>query len=108
MEEEKKDDNNDNKVNKDDKDNANEVDKEDEVDKDDKVFKDNQADKDVEENKEEEEFFFSKNLKMTQYTSMPNLVRLAQWEQVSEYYYYILQPVILKARTNQFAYAKIQ
>ena len=27
-------------------------------------------------------------LKMTKYTSLPNLVRLGQWEQVSEYYYY--------------------
>ena len=30
-------------------------------------------------------FFFAKILKMTQYTSLPNLVRLGQWEQVSEY-----------------------
>ncbi len=38
-------------------------------------------------------------LKMTKYTSLPNLVRLAQWEQISEYTrlhtYYIL-PVNLK------------
>ncbi len=60
--------------------------------KDKKVEKDDKMDKDDEDNKEEEEdmdkkedeFFFSKILKMTQYTSLPNLVRLAQWEQVSE------------------------
>ena len=44
--------------------------------------------------------FFAKMLKMTKYTSMPNLVRLAQWEQFSEcmhttYYYYIVLPVII-------------
>ena len=53
-------------------------------------------DKDDEDNKEEdldqkegeeEEFFFAKILKMTKYTSLPNLVRLGQWEQVSSYYY---------------------
>ena len=32
-------------------------------------------------------FFFAKILRMTKYTSLPNLVRLGQWEQVSEYYY---------------------
>ena len=31
-------------------------------------------------------FFFAKILRMTKYTSLPNLVRLGQWEQVSEYY----------------------
>ena len=52
-------------------------------------------DKDDEDNKKEEEdkvkpevkeeiFFVAKILKMTQYTSLPNLVRLGQWEQVSE------------------------
>ena len=44
---------------------------------------------------EEEEIFFAKILKMTKYTSLPNLVRLAQWEQVSEYYYYV-QPGLLR------------
>ena len=43
---------------------------------------------------EEKETFFAKILKMTKYTSLPNLVRLGQWEQVSEYYYIVLvQPV---------------
>ena len=37
---------------------------------------------------EEKEIFFAKILKMTKYTSLPNLVRLGQWEQVSPYYYY--------------------
>ena len=32
---------------------------------------------------EEKKFFFAKILKMTKYTSLPNLVRLGQWEQVS-------------------------
>ena len=36
---------------------------------------------------QDEEFLFAKILKMTKYTSLPNLVRLGQWEQVSEYYY---------------------
>ena len=68
-------------------------------------YEKNKMDKDDEDNKEEEEdmdkkgeqdeeFFFAKILKMTKYTSLPNLVRLGQWEQVSEYihttYYYIL------------------
>ena len=48
----------------------------------------NDDDEDDEDNKdnedEEEEFFFAKILKMTKYTSLPNLVRLAQWEQVSD------------------------
>ena len=41
-------------------------------------------------------FFFAKILRMTKYTSLPNLVRLGQWEQVSEYIhrtYIELQPV---------------
>jgi len=37
--------------------------------------------------KEKEEFFGAKMLKKTKYTSLPNLVRLAQWEQVSPFYY---------------------
>ena len=66
-------------------------DQNDKVDKDDKMDKDDEDNKEEEEDmdkkeKEEEEFFFSRILKMTQYTSLPNLVRLAQWEQVSEYY----------------------
>ena len=45
---------------------------------------DDKDDEDNEDNEdEEEEFFFAKILKMTKYTSLPNLVRLAQWEQVS-------------------------
>ena len=36
---------------------------------------------------EEKEFFFVKILRMTKYTSLPNLVRLGQWEQFSEYKY---------------------
>ena len=49
-------------------------------------------DEEDEDDKEEEkeQFFFAKMLKMTKYNSLPNLVRLAQWEQVSEY---TLQPV---------------
>ena len=35
--------------------------------------------------KEEKEICFAKILKMTKYTSLPNLVRLGQWEQVSGY-----------------------
>ena len=61
----------------------------DEVDKDDKVDKDDEDNKDEEEDmdkKEKEEFFFAKILKMTKYTSLPNLVRLGQWDQVSPYY----------------------
>ena len=63
-------------------------DKDDELDKDDKMDKDdedNKEEEDLDKKEEEEEFFFSKILKMTQYTSLPNLVRLGQWEQVSEY-----------------------
>ena len=40
---------------------------------------------------QDEEFLFAKILKMTKYTSLPNLVRLGQLEQVSpssSYYYY--------------------
>ena len=76
----------------------NEVDKDDKVDKDDEVDKDDKVDKDDEDNKDEKEdmdkkeeetdFFFAKILKMTIYTSLPNLVRLGQWEQVSPYYSY--------------------
>ena len=64
--------------------------KDDKVDKDDEDHKEEDMDKKV---KQDEEFFFAKILKMTKYTSLPNLVRLGQWEQVSEYihttYYYI-------------------
>ena len=74
MEAEEKDNNNDNKVNKDDK-----------VDKDDEDNKEEEVDIDKKE-EEDEEFFFAKILKMAKYTSLPNLVRLGQWEQVSEYY----------------------
>ena len=51
--------------------------------------KDDEVDKDDEDNKEEEdeEIFFAKILTITKYTSLPNLVRLGQWEQVSSYYY---------------------
>ncbi len=94
--------NNNNKVNKDD-----EVDKDVEVDKDDGVEKDNEDMNKKEE--EDEEFFFAKILKMTKYTSLPNLVRLGQWEQVSPYYssyssssYWQYEPV-----SSSFAYAKI-
>ena len=52
------------------------------MDKDDEDNKNEEKDLDK---KEEEEFFFAKILKMTKYTSLPNLVRLGQWEQVSCY-----------------------
>ena len=45
---------------------------------------------------EDEEFFFAKILKMTKYTSLPNLVRLGQWEQVSPYYIVQLYPQYLR------------
>ena len=46
-------------------------------------------DEDDEDDKDdEEEFFFAKMLKMIKYASLPNLVRVAQWEHVSDYYYY--------------------
>ena len=51
------------------------------MDKDDEDNKEKEEDMDK---KEEEEFFLANILKMTKYTSLPNLVRLAQWEQVSE------------------------
>ena len=75
MEEEEKDDNNNDEVNKGDevdKNNADEVDKDNEVDKD---------------TKEEEEIVFAKILKITKYTSLPNLVRLAQWNKLVNTYY---------------------
>ena len=81
----------DNKVDKDDEvDNDNKVYKDDEMDKDDKVDKDDEEHKEEEEDmdkreEQDEEFFFAKILKMTKYTSLPNLVRLGQWEQVSPY-----------------------
>ena len=50
-------------------------DNEEEDDKDDENNKDDKC------NEEDKEDFFAKMLKMTKYTSMPNLVRLAQWEQ---------------------------
>ena len=70
----------------------NKVDKDDELDKDDKMDRDDEDSKEEEEDmdqkeKEEENFFFVKILKMTKYTSLPNLVRLAQWEQANVYYY---------------------
>ncbi len=59
----------------------------DEVDKDEKVDKDDEDKKeDMDKKEEEKQFFFAKILKMTKYTSLPNLVRLGQWEQVSPYY----------------------
>ena len=50
--------------------------------------KDNDDHKDDEDNKDdkEEEDFFAEILKMTKFISLPNLVRLGQREQVSEYY----------------------
>ena len=36
---------------------------------------------------EEKQIFFANILKKTKYTSLPNLVMLGQWEQVSPYYY---------------------
>ena len=71
MEQEEKDDNNNN--NKDDK-----------VDNDDEDHKEEEEDIDKKE-EQDEELFFAEILKMTKYTSLSNLVRLAQWEQVSEY-----------------------
>ena len=45
---------------------------------------DNKEEEDMNKKEEEkEEFFFAKILKMPKYTSLPNLVRLGQWEQVS-------------------------
>ena len=64
------------------------MDKDNKVDKNDKVDRDDEDNKKEEEDKKEEqdeEFSFAKILKMTKYTSMPNLVRLGQWEQVSPY-----------------------
>ena len=53
----------------------------------------------------ETSFANTKMLKMIKYTSLPNLVRLAQWEQVSDDdydydydYYYIRLPVKIRAR----------
>ena len=48
--------------------------------------KDNENDEDDKDNTEyeEEDFFFAKILMMIKYTSMPNLVRLAQWKQISD------------------------
>ena len=60
------------------------MDKDDKVDKDDEDHKEEEEDMDKKE-EQDEEFFFAKILKMTKYTSLPNLVRLGQWEQVSEY-----------------------
>ena len=56
------------------------------MDKDDEDNKEEEEDLDKKE-EEEEEFFLANILKMTKYTSLPNLVRLGQWEQVSEYMY---------------------
>jgi len=47
---------------------------------------DDDNNEDDEDNEDDEEFFFAKMLKITKYTSLSNLVKLAQWEQVSEYY----------------------
>ena len=63
------------------------------MDKDEKVDKNYDDNKEEEEDmdkkeEEEKEFLFAKILKMTKYTSLPNLVWLGQWEQVSHYYYY--------------------
>ena len=79
-----------NKVDKDDEvDKDNKVDKDDEVDKDKKVDKDDEGNKeeedDMDKKEEESESFFAKILKMTKCTSLPNLVRLGQWEQLSCY-----------------------
>ena len=78
----------------------------DELDKTDKNDEDNKEEE--EDMDKEEEFFFAKILKMTKCTSLPNLVRLSQWEQVSEYILtYYIQPVILKRGRTQFAYATL-
>ena len=58
------------------------MEKDNQVDKDDEDNKEGEEDMDKKE-KEDEEFFFAKILKMTKYTSLPNLVKLGQWEQVS-------------------------
>ena len=66
------------------------MDKDDKMDKNDKVDKDDEYHKEEEEGmdkkQEQDKEFFAKILKMTKYTSLPNLVRLGQWEQVSPYY----------------------
>ena len=49
---------------------------------------------------EEKGIFFAKILKITKYTSLPNLVRLGQWEQVSPYYYYSTTLKIGACRTS--------
>ena len=90
--EEKDDNNNNNKVSKDDKvvnDNEmynDKLEKDTKVDKDDEVDKDNKVDKD-DKLEQTEEFFFAKILRMTKYTSSPNLVRLGQWEKVKRVQY---------------------
>ena len=45
-------------------------------------------------------FFFAKILRMTKYTSLPTLVRLGQWEEVSEYIHTTTTTGDTKARTN--------
>ena len=78
----------------------------DEVDKDDKVDKADEDNKEEEEDmdkkEEEKEFFFAKILKMTKYASLPNLVRLGQWEQVSHYYYYYRVFHIKSRKVNKY------
>ena len=105
--------NNDDKLEKDTKvDKDDEVDKDIKVDKDDEMDKDDKVDKDDEDHKEEEEdmdkkeeqdeeFFFAKILKMTKYTSLPNLVRLGQWEQVSPYYILVLLVLLVLHSTGE-------
>ena len=46
---------------------------------------------------EKDEFLCGKILKMTKYTSLPNLVRLGRWEQVSDEYIHTYQTF----QTNQ-------
>ena len=69
------------------------------MDKDDEDNKEEEEDMDQKE-EEEEEIFFAKILKMTKYTSLPNLVWLAQWERTT--YYIVLHTTIgdTKSRMN--------
>ncbi len=53
------------------------------MDKDDE-HKEEEEDMDMKE-EQDEESLFAKILKMSKYTSLPNLMRLGKWEQVSPY-----------------------
>ena len=55
------------------------------MDKDDEDNKEEEEEDMDKKEEKEEEYFSAKILKMTKYTSLPNLVRLGQWEQVSGY-----------------------